>query len=148
MGTHRIENWPRAAATMAPDLEKEFAAHAGDARVGNPLLSTQIAYASGQSGSSVASARLPHTRARLLWTSVTGGHGRSHFSDGFVSDTAYKPGDIKDGYSESESSNMRGAPRRSSDGPRRLANGAANPWNRLKRTRKWRPATVHAKDAA
>ena len=24
-----------------------------------------------------------------------GGYGRSHFSDGFVSDTAYKPGDIK-----------------------------------------------------
>src|SRR5580700_11700045 len=71
-----------------------------------------------------------------------GGYGRSHFSDGFVSDTAYKPGDIKDGYSK------RGAPRRSSDGPRRLANGAANPWNRLKRTRKWRPATAHAKDAA
>ncbi|HZZ24486.1 MAG TPA: hypothetical protein VFE60_18745 [Roseiarcus sp.] len=30
-----------------------------------------------------------------FWTSVTGGHGRSHFSDGRVSDTAYKPGDIK-----------------------------------------------------
>jgi hypothetical protein len=66
MGTHRIENWPRAAATMAPDLEKEFAAHAGDGRAGSPPLSTQIAYASGQSGSSVANARLPHLRARLL----------------------------------------------------------------------------------
>ena len=50
-----------------------------------------------------------------------GGHGRSHFSDGFVPDTAYKPGDIKDGYSE------RGGPRQSSDGPRQLGNGAANP---------------------
>ena len=30
-----------------------------------------------------------------FWTSVTGGHGRSHFSDGSVSDTAYKQGDIK-----------------------------------------------------
>ena len=35
---------------------------------------------------------LPHPRARLL---LDGGHGRSHFSDGRVSDTAYKPGDIK-----------------------------------------------------
>ena len=30
-----------------------------------------------------------------FWTSVTGGQGRSHFSDGSVSNTAYKPGDIK-----------------------------------------------------
>jgi hypothetical protein len=30
-----------------------------------------------------------------FWTSVTGGHGHSHFSDGRVSDTTYKPGDIK-----------------------------------------------------
>ena len=50
-----------------------------------------------------------------------GGHGRSHVSDGFVPDTAYKLGDIKDGYSE------RGGPRQSSDGPRQLGNGAANP---------------------
>src|SRR5580704_11317237 len=42
---------------------------------------------------------------------------RSHFSDGFVSDTAYKLGDIKDGCSK------RGGPRRTSDGPRRLGNG-------------------------
>src|SRR4029077_6505996 len=39
MGTHRIESWPSAAATMAPELQKEFAAHAGDGRVGNELLS-------------------------------------------------------------------------------------------------------------
>ena len=39
MGTHRIENWPRAGATMAPELQKEFAAHVGDGRVGNKLLS-------------------------------------------------------------------------------------------------------------
>jgi hypothetical protein len=37
-----------------------------------------------------------------FWTSVTGGHGRSRFGDGFVSDTAYKPGDIKDGYSDGQ----------------------------------------------
>jgi beta-alanine degradation protein BauB len=30
-----------------------------------------------------------------FWTSITGGHGRSHFSDGSVSDTPYKPGDIE-----------------------------------------------------
>jgi beta-alanine degradation protein BauB len=39
MGTHRLKNWPSAAATMAPELQKEFAAHAGDGRVGNELLS-------------------------------------------------------------------------------------------------------------
>jgi hypothetical protein len=39
MGTYRIENWPSAPATIAPELQKEFAAHAGDGRVGNELLS-------------------------------------------------------------------------------------------------------------
>jgi hypothetical protein len=39
MGTYRIENWPSTPATIAPKLQKEFAAHAGDGRVGNELLS-------------------------------------------------------------------------------------------------------------
>ncbi len=39
MGTYRIENWPNAPATLAPVLQKEFAAHAGDGGVGNELLS-------------------------------------------------------------------------------------------------------------
>ena len=143
MGSYRIENWPSAAATMAPELQKEFAAHAGDGRVGNELLSETDRVRVWAIGLKPGQRLGFHTHVLdYFWTSVTGGHGRSHFSDGFVSDTAYKPGDIKDGYSK------RGAPRRSSDGPRRLANGAANPWNRLKRTRKWRPATAHAKDAA
>jgi beta-alanine degradation protein BauB len=147
MGTHRIENWPRAAATMARDLQKEFAAHAGDGRVGKQLLSDTGRVRVWAIGLKRGQRPGFHTHVvDYFWTSVTGGHGRSHVSDGFVSDTAYKPGDIKDRYSET--SNTRGAPRRSSDGPRRLGNGTANPWNRLKRTRKWRPATVHAKDAA
>jgi hypothetical protein len=32
MGTYRIENWPSPPATLAPELQKEFAAHAGDGR--------------------------------------------------------------------------------------------------------------------
>jgi hypothetical protein len=96
MGTYRIENWLSAPATLAPVLDKEFAAHAGDGRVGNELLSETdrvrvwaIEFKPGQ--------RLGfHTHVLdYFWTSVTGGHGRSHFSDGSVSDTAYKPGDIK-----------------------------------------------------
>jgi predicted anti-sigma-YlaC factor YlaD len=88
MGTYRIENWPSAPATMAPVLQKEFAA-AGDGRVGNELLSETdrvrvwaIALKPGH--------RLGfHTHVLdYFWTSVTGGHGRSHFSDGRVSDTA------------------------------------------------------------
>ena len=39
MGTHRMEHWPSAAAAMAPELQREFAAHVGDGRVGNKLLS-------------------------------------------------------------------------------------------------------------
>jgi beta-alanine degradation protein BauB len=96
MGTHRIENWPSAPATMAPELQKDFVAHAGDGRVGNKLLSETgrvriwaIELKPGQ--------RLGfHTHVLdYFWTSVTGGHGRSHFSDGRVSDTIYKPGDMK-----------------------------------------------------
>src|ERR1700722_109779 len=39
MGTYRIENWASPPATMEPELQKEFAAHAGDGRVGSELLS-------------------------------------------------------------------------------------------------------------
>jgi hypothetical protein len=39
MGTCRIENWPSAPATIAPKPQREFAAHPGDGRVGNELLS-------------------------------------------------------------------------------------------------------------
>jgi len=96
MGTYRIENWPSAPAAMAPELQKEFAAHAGDGRVGNELLSeTQRVR--------VWAVRLKpgerlgfHTHVLdYFWTSVTGGHGRSHFDDGQVADIVYKPGDIK-----------------------------------------------------
>ena len=96
MGTHRIENWPRAAATMAPDLEKEFAAHAGDGRVGNQRLSDTDRVRVWAIGLKRGQRPGFHTHVLdYFWTSVTGCHGRSHFSDGRVSDTAYKAGDIK-----------------------------------------------------
>jgi hypothetical protein len=68
---------PCAPATLAPVLQKEFVAHAGDGRVGNELLSETdrvrvwaIGLKSGQ--------RLGfHTHVLdYFWTSVTGGHGR------------------------------------------------------------------------
>src|SRR5271168_3383914 len=96
MGTYRIENWPSAPATMAPELQKEFAAHAGDGRVGHVLLSETDRVR-------VWAIRLKpgdrlgfHTHVLdYFWTSVTGGHGRSHFDDGEVADIHYKPGDLK-----------------------------------------------------
>lgn len=96
MGTHRIEAWPSAPDGMDPDLRDEFAAHAGDGRVGNVLLSETdrvrvwgITLNPGE--------RLGfHTHVLdYFWTAVTGGHGRSHFDDGQVADIVYKPGDIK-----------------------------------------------------
>jgi len=96
MGTYRIKSWAEAPATMAPELQKEFAAHAGDGRVGNELLAEtdrvriwSLRLEPGQ--------RLGfHTHVLdYFWTSVTGGHGRSHFNDGQVADIVYKPGDIK-----------------------------------------------------
>ena len=96
MGTYRMENWPSAPAAMAPELQKEFAAYAGDGRVGNELLSETKRVR-------VWAVRLKpgerlgfHTHVLdYFWTSVTGGHGRSHFDDGQVADIVYKPGDIK-----------------------------------------------------
>jgi quercetin dioxygenase-like cupin family protein len=96
MGTYRIENWPNAPAAMAPNLQTEFEAHAGDGRVGNELLSETervrvwaIRLKPGE--------RLGfHTHVLdYFWTSVTGGRGRSHLNDGQVAEIAYSPGDIK-----------------------------------------------------
>jgi quercetin dioxygenase-like cupin family protein len=96
MGTYRIEKWPNAPAAMAPELRKDFAEHAGDARVGNELIFETPRVR-------VWSIRLKpgerlgfHTHVLdYFWTSVTGGHGRSHFNDGRVEDITYKPGDVK-----------------------------------------------------
>ena len=96
MGTYRIENWPGAPATLDPVLQKEFAAHAGDGRVGNELLSETDRVRVWAIGLKPGQRLGFHTHVLdYCWTSVTGGHGRSHFSDGHVSDTSYKPGDIK-----------------------------------------------------
>ena len=96
MESYRIENWPSAPATLAPELQKEFAAHAGDGRVGNELLSETDRVRVWAIGLKPGERLGFHTHVLdYFWTSVTGGHGRSHFSDGSVSDTAYKPGDIK-----------------------------------------------------
>jgi quercetin dioxygenase-like cupin family protein len=96
MGTHRIEAWPSPPDGMASELRAEFAAHAGDGRVGNALLSETdrvrvwaVRLAPGE--------RLGfHTHVLdYFWTAVTGGRGRSHFDDGRVADIVYQPGDIK-----------------------------------------------------
>ena len=55
----------------------------------------RIACVYGQSDSSLASSSASTRMCSITFGSVTGGHGRSHFGDGSVSDTAYKPGDIK-----------------------------------------------------
>lgn len=96
MGTNRIETWPSPPGGMAPELQVEFAAHAGDGRVGNALLSETERVR-------VWAVRLKpgerlgfHTHVLdYFWTSVTGGRGRSHFDDGRVADVVYEAGDIK-----------------------------------------------------
>ena len=91
-----MENWPSVPANLAPELQKEFAAHAGDGRVGNKLLSETDRVRVWAIGLKPGQHLGFHTHVLdYFWTSVTGGRGRSHFSDGSVSDTAYKPGDIK-----------------------------------------------------
>ncbi len=96
MGPHRIGTWPGPPAAMPADLQADFTAHAGDGRVGHVLLSETDRVR-------VWSIRLEpggrlgfHTHVLdYFWTSVTAGHGRSHFDDGRVADIDYKPGDLK-----------------------------------------------------
>jgi len=91
-----MENWPRAPATLAPELQKDFAAYAGDGRVGNELQSETDRVRVWAIGLKPGQRLGFHTHVLdYFWTSVTGGHGRSHFSDGRVLDTVYKPGDFK-----------------------------------------------------
>jgi quercetin dioxygenase-like cupin family protein len=96
MGTHRIENWPTAPAAMRPELRREFAAHAGDGRVGNALIS-ETARVRVWSIALKPGDRLGfHTHVLdYFWTAVTAGRGRSHFNDGRVEEIVYKAGDIK-----------------------------------------------------
>jgi quercetin dioxygenase-like cupin family protein len=96
MGTHRIKDWPSAPAGMAPELQKEFQALAGDGRVGQKLLSeterVRVWAISLKPGERLGF----HTHVLdYFWTSVTAGRGRSHFNDGRVEDIVYKAGDIK-----------------------------------------------------
>jgi beta-alanine degradation protein BauB len=96
MGTYRTENWPSPPPTMEPELQEEFAAHAGDGRVGNELLSETGRVRVWAIGLKPGQRLGFHTHVLdYFWTAVTGGHGRSHFGDGRVSDAVYKQGDIK-----------------------------------------------------
>ena len=77
MGSYRIENWPSAPATLAPELQKEFAAHAGDGRVGNELLSETDRVRVWAIGLKPGERLGFHTHVLdYFWTSVTAGHGR------------------------------------------------------------------------
>src|SRR3984957_21004815 len=77
MRSYRIENWPSAHATMAPELQKEFAAHAGDGRVGNELLSETDRVRVGAIGLKPGQRLGFHTHVLdYFWTSVAAGHGR------------------------------------------------------------------------
>lgn len=74
MGTHRIVDWPSAPDAMAPELKSEFAAHGGDGRVGNVLLSETERVRVW--GISLKPGERPGFHTRVLdyfWTSVTGG---------------------------------------------------------------------------
>jgi beta-alanine degradation protein BauB len=96
MGTCRIENWPSAPAILAPELQKEFAAHAGDGRVGNELLSETDRVRVWAIGLKRGQRLGFHTHVLdYFWTSSPAANARSHCSDGRVSDTVYKPGDFK-----------------------------------------------------
>jgi quercetin dioxygenase-like cupin family protein len=95
MGTHRITDWPDAPDAMSAGFKDEFAAHAGDGRVGNVLLSeterVRVWSISLEPGDRLGF----HTHVLdYFWTSVTGGKGRSHFDDGRVAETAYEPGGV------------------------------------------------------
>ena len=96
MGTHRIRDWPAAPAGMEAALREDFAAHAGDGRVGNVLLSetdrVRVWAVRLEPGDRLGF----HTHVLdYFWTAVTAGRGRSHFDDGETADIDYEAGDIK-----------------------------------------------------
>jgi beta-alanine degradation protein BauB len=77
MRSYRIENWPSAPATMAPELQKEFAAHAGYGRLGNELLSETDRVRVWAIGLKPGERLAFHTHVLdYFWASTTGGHGR------------------------------------------------------------------------
>ena len=86
-------------------LAKASLAHAGDGRVGIELLSETDRVRVWAIGLKPRQRLAFHTHVLdYFWTAVTGGRGRSHFSDGRVSDTAYKPSDISGSPSRKASS--------------------------------------------
>ena len=96
MGTFYIENWPSAAHDPRRSAPKGIRG-ACRRRPGRQRTSIRDR-PRARLGIGLKPGQRLGFHAHVLdyfWTAVTGGHGRSHFGDGEVSDTAYKPGDIK-----------------------------------------------------
>jgi quercetin dioxygenase-like cupin family protein len=96
MGTTVINSWPEAPKSLDPDRAREFVANAGNGRVGSKLVS-ETDRVRVWSLTLKPSERIGfHTHVLdYFWTAVTGGSARSHYGDGRVAETTYKPGDTQ-----------------------------------------------------
>ncbi|MBM7323499.1 hypothetical protein JS562_10300 [Agrobacterium sp. S2] len=96
MGDFVFERWPAAPESMDKARAAEFAANAGNGRVGSNLVS-ETDRVRVWSLTLKPSERIGfHTHVLdYFWTAVTGGAARSHYGDGRVGETTYAPGDTK-----------------------------------------------------
>ncbi|NKL55009.1 hypothetical protein [Rhizobium leguminosarum] len=96
MGTIVINSWPEAPQGLDLDRAREFVANAGNGRVGSKLVS-ETDRVRVWSLTLKPSERIGfHTHVLdYFWTAVTGGSARSHYGDGRIAETIYKPGDTQ-----------------------------------------------------
>lgn len=96
MGDFVFESWPEAPKGLDPVRASEFVANAGNGRVGSQLVS-ETERVRVWSLTLKPSERIGfHTHVLdYFWTAVTGGRARSHYGDGRVAETSYRPGDTQ-----------------------------------------------------
>ncbi|WP_244936502.1 hypothetical protein [Methylobacterium currus] len=89
-------DWPTPPEAWPESLRRDFAARAGNGRVGSRLVSetdrVRVWLLSLKPGERIGF----HTHVLdYFWTAVTGGRARSHYADGRVAEVTYAPGDTQ-----------------------------------------------------
>ncbi|QEL26940.1 hypothetical protein FQV39_30260 (plasmid) [Bosea sp. F3-2] len=96
MGIAIVPKWPAAPQNLSEQLRSEFAANAGNGRVGSRLVSeserVRVWTLVLQPGERIGF----HTHVLdYFWTAVTPGRARSHYWDGRVAEVSYASGDTQ-----------------------------------------------------
>ena len=96
MTKHVIDHWPDAPAAWPPELRRDFAAGAGNGRVGSRLVSetdrVRVWHLFLGPGERIGF----HTHVLdYFWTAMTPGRARSHYADGAAREVTYQAGDTQ-----------------------------------------------------